>query len=43
MILLTFIRLPFVIKISALSIFEWPYKTGLIVARSSNHADWVEF
>ena len=26
-ILLTFIRLPFVIKIFVLSIFEWPLKT----------------
>ena len=28
-ILLTFIRLPFVIKIFVLSIFEWPFYTGL--------------
>ena len=27
-ILLTFIKLPFVIKIFVLSIFEWPLKTG---------------
>ena len=27
-ILLTFIKLPFVIKIFVLSIFEWPFKTG---------------
>ena len=30
-ILPTFIKLPFVIKIFVLSIFEWPLKTGLIV------------
>ena len=30
-ILLTFIKLPFVIKIFVLSIFEWPLKTGLTV------------
>ena len=28
-ILLTFIKLPFVIKIFVLSIFEWPFYTGL--------------
>ena len=28
-LLLTFITLPFVIKIFVLSIFEWPLKTGL--------------
>ena len=27
----TFIKLPFVIKIFALSIFEWPLKTGFTV------------
>ena len=27
-ILLTFIKLPFVIKIFVLSIFEWPFYTG---------------
>ena len=27
-ILLTFIKLPFVIKTSVLSIFEWPFYTG---------------
>ena len=30
-ILLTFIKLPFVIKIFIFSIFEWPLKTGLTV------------
>ena len=29
-ILLTFIKLPFVIKIFVLSICEWPFKTGLL-------------
>ena len=31
-ILWTFIKLPFVIKIVALSIFEWPFYTGLTVS-----------
>ena len=30
-ILPTFIKLPFVIKAFVLSIFEWPFKTGLTV------------
>ena len=30
-ILLTFIKLPFVIKIFLLSIFEWPFYTGFTV------------
>ena len=30
-ILLTFIKLPFAIKIFVLSIFEWPLKTGFTV------------
>ena len=30
-ILLTFIKLPFVIKIFVLSVFEWPFYTGLTV------------
>ena len=30
---LTCIKLPFVIKIFALSIFEWPLKTGFTVVR----------
>ena len=30
-IILTFIKLPFVIKIFVLSIFEWPLMTGLTV------------
>ena len=33
-ILLTFIKLPFVIKIFVLSIFEWPLKTGFTVLHS---------
>ena len=32
-ILLTFIKLPFVIKSFALSIFEWPLKTGFTVMK----------
>ena len=31
-ILSTFIKLPFVIKILVLSIFEWPFYTGLTVS-----------
>ena len=31
-ILLTFIKLPFVIKTFILSIFEWPLKTGFTVS-----------
>ena len=31
-ILLTFIKLPFVIKIFVLSIFEWPFYTGFTVS-----------
>ena len=30
-ILLTFIKLPFVIKIFVLSIFEWPFYTGFTI------------
>ena len=30
-ILLTFIKLPFVIKIFVLSVFKWPLKTGFTV------------
>ena len=30
-ILFTFIKLPFVIKIFVLSIFEWPFYTGVAV------------
>ena len=32
-ILSTFIKLPFVIKIFVLSIYEWPLKTGFIVSK----------
>ena len=35
-ILLTFIRLPFVIKIFVLSIFEWPLRTGFTVFTMPN-------
>ena len=34
-ILMTFIKLPFVIKIFVLSIFEWPPKTGFTVVNNS--------
>ena len=34
-ILLTFIKLPFVIKILVLSIFEWPLYTGFTVIKST--------
>ena len=33
-ILLTFLKLPFVIKIFVLSIFEWPFYTGFTVFES---------
>ena len=33
-ILLTFIKLPFVIKIFILSIFEWPFYTGFTILNS---------
>ena len=36
-ILLTFIKLPFVIKIFVLSIFEWKLKTGFTVLCDSKH------
>ena len=35
-ILSSFIKLPFVIKIFVLSIFEWPFHTGFTVLRLSN-------
>ena len=38
-ILSIFIKLPFVIKIFVLSIFEWPLRTGLTVLL--NHLPWV--
>ena len=34
-ILLTFIKLPFIIKTFLLPIFEWPLKTGFTVVKSS--------
>ena len=36
-ILLTFIKLPFVIKIFVLSIFEWPFYTGFTVLNIHIH------
>ena len=36
-ILLTFIKLPFVLKTFVLSIFEWPLKTGFTVV-----TDWYQ-
>ena len=33
---LTFIKLPFVIKIYVLSIFEWPFYTGFAVYESQS-------
>ena len=38
-ILSTFIKLPFVIKIFVLSIFEWPFYSGFTVQNFRNHAD----
>ena len=38
-ILLIFIKLPFVIKIFVLSIFEWPFYTGFTVLASSIHTE----
>ena len=35
-ILLTFIKLPFVIKIFVLPIFEWPFYTGFTVVTTMN-------
>ena len=40
-ILSTFIKLPFVIKIFVLSIFEWPLKTGFTVDESLMEQDGV--
>ena len=37
-ILLTFIKLPFVIKTFVLPIFEWPLKTGFTVFKSSQQS-----
>ena len=44
-ILMTFIKLPFVINIFILSIFEWPFKKGFTVSElwqeiSNNVAFW---
>ena len=39
-ILLTFIKLPFVIKTFVLSIFEWPFYTGFTVC-CKLHITWV--
>ena len=38
-VLLTFIKLPFVIKIFVLSIFEWPFYTGVTVSVLTYIAD----
>ena len=38
-ILLTFIKLHFVIKIFVLSIFEWPFYTGFTVVRILQTSD----
>ena len=35
-ILSTFIKLPFIIKIFVLSIFEWPFHTGFTVLYNSH-------
>ena len=47
-ILVTFIKLPFVIKIFVLSFFEWPLKTGFTVfhyltykTNSEQPLDWL--
>ena len=39
-ILLTFIRLPFVIQIVVLSFFEWPFYTGFTVHPFENSGDF---
>ena len=39
-ILLTFIKLPFIIKIFVLSIFEWPFYTGFTVLKLGSY--WTE-
>ena len=36
-ILLTFIKLPFVVKIFVLSIFEWPFYTGFTVGDNNQN------
>ena len=41
-ILLTFVKLLFVIKIFVLSIFEWPFYTGFTVASFLDNADLVK-
>ena len=38
-ILLTFIKLPFVIKIFVLSIFEWPFYTGFTIYPQKNYTE----
>ena len=42
-ILLTFIKLPFVIKIFVLSIFEWPFYTGFTVLRTPRVVNTIGF
>ena len=41
-ILSTFIKLPFVIKIFVLSIFEWPFYTGFTVYQSKKEGKYQE-
>ena len=41
-ILLIFIKLPFVVKIFALSIFEWPFYTDFTVSPLRNHVIFVK-
>ena len=40
-ILLTFIKLPFVIKIFVLSIFEWLLKTGFTIVSEQNRTEHI--
>ena len=42
-ILSTCIKLPFVMKICVLSIFEWPLKTGFTVFKPGNHPSKNQF
>ena len=41
-ILSTFIKLPFIIKIFVLSIFEWPFYTGFTVIKILNICDLTD-
>ena len=42
-ILSTFIKLPFVIKIFVLSIFEWPLKTGFTILTNKDFVLFLVF